>query len=65
MVLTLTFKDTFREVSLVKTAVGPLVPTSSVFLPMDILAFELDLALFPCFAAESMLLVVNPVAFVG
>lgn len=64
VVHTLTFEDAVLEVSLVEAAVGPLVPTLSIFLALHVLAFKLDLALFPGFTTESVLLVVHPIAFV-
>ena len=62
--LTLSLEDTIDEVTLVETAVGPLITSSSVFLALVVLTLETDLSLFPCFGAHSMLMVVHPVAFI-
>ena len=63
--LTLALEDAIDEVALVEAAISPLVATTSIFLSLVVFAFKLNFTAFPCFRAESMLLIVHPFAFIG
>ena len=58
-------EDTVEEFSLIEATIGPLVPSLPILLALNIVAFELNLALAPRLAAIPMLKVVAPVAIVG
>jgi hypothetical protein len=58
-------EDAIDEIALVEAAISPFVAASSIFLALEVLTFELNLALFPSLAAIAMLVVFHPFAIIG
>ena len=63
--LTLALKHAVDEVTLIEAAIGPLVAATTIFLALVVLSLEFYFASIPRLAAESMLLIVHPFAFIG
>jgi len=61
----LALKDAIDEIAFIKTAISPFIATSPIFLALEVLPFELNLALLPGLTAVPMLVVIHPFAIIG